>query len=229
MVYSGSNAPVANLAPEIEAAAAQYGIVAGQLAAADGDVEAAYNAWKAGDAPEAVKIREAIAKLTAKLDEAAKANVKVETLSDEAKAKLTVEADALKAQVQNGLKAVNSILAGWDVDKDAVQEWLKEFAERNPARGKRGRQPGSVGSTGPRMRATVTVQGGELWPEPTTLDSMGKVANALKVETKAIQEAFASAAGVELDKISSVKTEVTFEFKVHENGAVYTMTTHPKV
>lgn len=230
MTYAGPNAPVANLAPEIEHAASQYSEVAGKLAAADGDVEKAYDAWKQSDDAEAVKIREAIAKLTAKLDEAAKKNVKVETLSDEEKAKLNVEATALKEKVAKGLKAVGMILASFDVDKEGVEAWVKEFSENNPTRSKRGRAVGSVGSSLPRMRAEVTIQGGELFAEPTKFDSMGKVAAALggDVELKDLQLAFAEKAGVEHDKISSVKTPVTFTFKVHENGATYTLTTHPK-
>jgi len=229
MPYTGPNAPVANLSPEIEHAASQYAEVAGKLAAADGDVEKAYEAWKNSDDAEAVKIREAIAKLQAKLDESAKKNVKVESLSDEEKAKLNVEAASLKEKVTKGLKAVSMILASFEVDKEGVENWVKEFSDSNPTRSKRGRAVGSTGSTLPRMRAEVTIQGGELFPQPEKFDSMGKVASALSVELKDIQLAFAEAAGVEHDKISSVKTPVTFTFKVHENGATYTLTTHPKV
>lgn len=228
MTYTGPNAPVANLAPEIVSAAQSYAEVTGKLAAADGDVEKAYDAWKQGDDPEAVKIREAIAKLEAKLNESAKKNVKVETLSDEDKAKLTAEQNVLKEKVTKGLKAVSMILASFEVDKEGVEAWVKEFSETNPTRGKRGRAVGSVGSSLPRMRAEVTITGGELFPVPTKFESMGKVASALSVELKDLQLAFAAEAKVEHDKISSVKTPVTFTFKVHENGATYTLTTHPK-
>ena len=65
----------------------EYTALAGRLAAADGDRDKAIQSWiETSELPQAVKFREQIAALTAKLNDLAEKSVKEETLSEEDKA-----------------------------------------------------------------------------------------------------------------------------------------------
>lgn len=229
MAYTGPNSVIANLSVEIETAASKYGELAGRLAAADGDREAALTAYvQTSDNAEVVKLREGIAKLNAKLQELAEKNVVSETLSEDEKAKLTVEVATLKEQVSKGQKAVSAVLASFDTDKEGVEKWLEEFKENDPTRSRKGRAVGSTGSSLPRVNVLVTVQGGELFKEPVQFESFAPACAKLKFPVKDMQEAFAAAAGVKHEDIKSVDKPVTFTVQPRENGAVYTVSTTPK-
>lgn len=228
MAYTGPNTVIANLSTEIEAAAVAYGEIAGRLAAADGDRAAALKAFiETSVDAEVVKMREAIAKLNERLHAKAEESVKSETLSDEDKAKLTVEASTLKEQVQKGQKAVTAVLAGFDTDREGVEKWLAEFKERDSTRKSRTLGAGQTGSTLPRVNVRVTVSGGA-FTTPETFETFAAVAQKLKTEVKDLQVAFANAAGVKHEDIKTVDKPVTFTFKPQENGAEYTLATTPK-
>lgn len=229
MAYTGPNSVIANLSVEIETAATHYGEIAARLAAAEGDREAALTAFmQTSDDAEVVKLREGIAKLNEKLRQKAEASVKSESLSDDEKAKLTVEAATLKEQVAKGQKAVGAVLASFDTDKEGVEKWLEAFKENDPTRSRKGRTVGTTGSTLPRVNVLVTVQGGELFKEPTTFESFAPACQKLKFPVVEMQKAFAAAAGVKHEDIKSVDRPVEFTVQPHENGAVYTVKTTPK-
>lgn len=228
MAYTGPNTIVANLTVEIESAASRYAEINGRLAAADGDKDKAREAWiKDSTDPDAVKIREGIAKLIAKIEALAEERVVVETLSDDDKAKLSVEAATLKEQVTKGQKAVGLVLASVPTDVEGVNAWLKDFKEKDATRSKRGRTVGTPGSALPRVNVNVTITGGN-FTEPQKFDSFAPACQKLKFPVKDMQEAFAKAAGVAHEDIKDVKVPVTFTIKPHENGAEYTVETSPK-
>lgn len=225
MAYSGPNVVIANLSEEIEKAASQYGEISARLAAAEGDKETALKTYMStSEDAEAVKLREAIAKLNDKLKALAESKVVTDDLSDEDKAKLTVEAATLKEQVTKGQKAVVAVLGSFNVDAEGVNAWLEDFKSRQ---GKRGKTVGTTGSTLPRVNVNVTIEGGN-FTEPQHFESFAPACQKLKFPVKDMQEAFAKAAGVAHEDIKSVNKPVTFTIKPHEAGAEYTVKTTPK-
>lgn len=229
-LYSGPHAIAVTLFEQVEAKVAEYEVISGQLAAADGDKEKALALYReTSEDKDAVKLRAVIEKATAQLHELAEKNVVIKTLSDEEKAKLTTEANLIKTNLADSIKAIEAVNKSMPLDPEGVALALKEFQANNPTRSKKGRPVGSSnsGSNSPRTYVNISVQGGSL-TEARPFATFSALAQFFKAEVLDLQKAFANAAGVELDQVAGVDVPVAFEFKPHENGATYFVSTTPK-
>lgn len=198
-----------------------------ELAAADGDEEKARQNWiENSDDPQAVKLRDQIDKLRAKLEELAEKNVTSVKLSDEEKEKKTTELNERREKVRAAVKTLRTIIdSGMSVDPEGVKTAIEKIGD--PTRSGRGRAPGSEGSNLPRASVTGTVTGGN-YENGEEFISFSDLAKKLNAEVKDLQIAFANAAGVEHQEISKVDKSVTFTFKPHPDGSEFTVVTQPK-
>lgn len=231
-LYNGPHPIAGTLFEQIETKVKEYEVISGRLAAADGDVEKAYSAYiDSSDDAGAVKLRAVIEKATAQLRELAEKNVKVETLSDEEKAKLTTEANLIRTNVADSLKAIEAVNKSIPADVEGVDSAIKAFRANDPTRAKKGRPVGSAntGSNSPRTYVDILIVGGNITvEEPRPFATFSALASFFKCEVLDLQKAFADAAKVELENVSGVDVPVSFSFQPHPNGATYSVMTTPK-
>jgi hypothetical protein len=228
--YSGPDLMSAQLLEAYEVIASDYTNVATRLQAAEGDRDKALNHWvENSDDPQAVEIRDAIARATKRLQELAEEAVVSETLSESEKEALKTEASELKKKVRHSRDAILSVAETFGTDPEGVKTALNEIGD--PTKSARGRTAGTTGSSLPRVSVNITVTGGN-FDKPMQYDSFSKMANTINAgadeAVKELQLAFAAAAGVDHADISSVKEPVTFEFTPEGSTAVYTVATTPK-
>lgn len=202
-----------------------------KLAAADGDKEKAVTGYiESSSDSEIVQRREMIAKMNAELIELAEKAVADSQLSDEEKAALTTERDALSKTITNGRKAIIQTADSFAavISKDAVLKVLEEMGD--PTKSNRGRKPGATGSSLPRANVIITVNGGNL--KDLKFENFSSCAAKINPSSdnpaKDLLEAFAKAAGVEFDNVKTVDKPVEFNFQPDPNGSVYVISTVPK-
>lgn len=203
--------------------ASDYGTVAARLAAADGDTESATRAWvDSTDNAAAVKLRNQISELTAKLNDMATKAVADSAMSAEDKVKLTKEAGELKNKFRDAQLAVRKLAGVLSVDDVVVNDALVKIGD--PTRSGKGRPVGSGGgSTGPRASVNVFVKGKSGDKELNqNFENLAAASKASGLDLTAIQTAYAEAGKVALADISSIKTAQ--EFKVGD----FTFSTTPK-
>lgn len=227
--YEGPDVVSQAMLDQLDNLTNQYTSLALKLAAAEGDREAALTSWmETTDLPAAVKIRNLIETNQKKLRELAETNVESSELSEEDKAKLQAELSTLKDKVKSGRGVVENLIGSLSSDPEGVKAALATIDD--PVKSNRGRKAGTAGSNLPRVSARVTIHGGNFDDQNAVneFDSFSAAANALNADVKEMQLAFAKAAGVEHQAISSVKKPVVFEFQAHENGPTYQVETTPK-
>jgi hypothetical protein len=227
--YNGEHPLFKQLFDVLSDNARNYSVIAGQIAAADGDKDKAIAAWiETSENSRAVKLRAAIQKATEELNKLAEDNVVIEHLTDEQKLKLQTEANTHRDKAKAGLDAVKSVVQAMpisDADKEQVQSAIEDVTKTIGSG--RGRKAGEKGSSLPRASVTLTVTGGNLKDEP--FDTFTALAQKLSCEAKELQLAYASAAGVAHEDIKEVKEPVTFKFTPPIEGASeYTILTAPK-
>lgn len=231
-LYNGPHPIAGTLFEQIETKVTEFEQITARIAAADGDVEKAYAAYiDSSEDAAAVKLRAVIEKATTQLRELAEKNVKVETLSDEEKAKLTTEANLIRTNVADSLKAIEAVNKSIPADVEGVEAAVKAFRLNDPTRSKKGRPVGTAntGSNSPRTYVNITVVGGNIPADsPRAFARFSDLASFFKCEVLDLQKAFADAAGVEMSAVAGVDVPVSFSFKPHENGASYSVSTTPK-
>jgi hypothetical protein len=226
MGYEGSDTVSAQLLKKYEETVIEYKELNGQLEAADGNRDAAIEAWEeTSEDPQAVKLRTQIENAVRRLREMAEKNVQEVVLSDEERAKLETLLESKKDEIKKGKKTVKEVSDMLGADHEGVMKALEEIGD--PTGSGRGRKPGDSGSSLPRVSVIATLTGGN-FPEGKTYDSFSPMAKDLNVDVKDLQVAFAEAAGVAHEEIKTVRKPVTFEFQAHENGSTYTISTKPK-
>lgn len=223
-VYTGPDLVSSAMLYEVEKFTAMYTDLATELAAATGDRASAVKTWvESSTDTEAVKLREVIAKATAKLTELAEANVKDVSLSDDEVAKKREELKALKSAVRDKRVATSLIATTINKDTEAVLKALESIED--PTKGKGGAKAGTPGPKGPRVSATVKVVGFDNGPQ--NFDGLSKAATAIGIETKMLQEAYAKAAAVPFNNIAKVSKQLTFEVE-GAGGKTFRLETTPK-
>ncbi len=231
-LYNGPHPIAGTLFEQIETRVKEFESISGRLAAADGDVETAYSAYMdSSEDAQAVKLRAVIEKAQTQLRELAEKNVKVETLSDEEKAKLTAESALIRTNIADSLKAIEAVNKSIPADVEGVEKAIREFRANDPTRSKKGRPVGTAntGSNSPRTYVHISVVGGNIPEgEPRKFERFSELAAFFKCEVLDLQAAFAQAAGVEMSAVAGVDVNTEFSFKPHENGATYTVSTTPK-
>jgi len=224
--YEGHTA-VTDLFNLMETHISQYKEIDGKLAAADGDRESAVKAWmETADDAAAAKLRTAIENATEKLRALAEKNVEELTLSDEEKATLETTRDAHREKIRNGRTTVLKVAKLLDADMKDVEKALEELGD--PTRGASRPGAGKTGSSLPRVSVTSRVYGGNLKEEGEVFETFSALSKAINMEPKDIQLAFAEAANVKHEDISTVDRDISFTVKPHPDGAEYMIETTPK-
>lgn len=226
--YNGSNPMFIEMFGTLVEFVSAYSSKNTVLKAATEGRDAAIEAYvKTSADPEAVKIREGIATLEARLRELAESNVTTSTLSEDEQTNVRREVDELRGKIRTGIQAAQGVLPfvapGGDPDADSFLTQVSDLI-----RAPRGRAPGSklTGDMLPRTNVVITVTGGMY--KGSRFDTMSAAAKAIKMELKDFQLAFAEAAGVEHSEIGSVKTPQMFTVKPHDAGSSYSIVTAPK-
>jgi len=220
--YTGPDTTSSKLIAAMESQITEYNAQLAKLEAASGDKDKAIAAFIASTEDEEIaKLRAAVAQATERMRAKAATLVSTETLSDEAKAKLIEELKTLRKDVNDKRSAVEMINETLAIDKEGVSKALESI----PAL--RHIPTGTSGATGPRVRAFVTVTGGN-FTTPQKYDGLSKAAQALQGETSDLQKAYAQAAGVEVANITKVDTSLTFEYTPRAGGVTYQVHTQPK-
>lgn len=233
MTYAGPNPIAVPLSAQIESDAKAYSEIASQLVAAAEGAETARKAFLESDDTEVQMVRTAMDKLNAKLEAMADAHVAaLPQLSEDEVAKLQVEAVALREQVNNGVKAAQTYLKSGPVDKEGIEVWLVEFAANNPTKKRlssnNGEGTGRTGSTLPKASVNMSILGGSL-EGALSVESFSQAAAKLSTTVADLQKAYAAAAGVAHEDISTVKEPVTFTFTDSTpNAPTYTIVATPK-
>lgn len=209
-IYSGPDQVSSAMLAEVEKFSQQFVELNAELAAATGDRAKAVQSWvESSTDAEAVKIREVIEKAKAKLLELAEANVKDVNLTEEQVAAKQTELKELKTAVRDKRAATVMVANTINMDKEAVLKALESIED--PTKGKGGVKAGTPGPKGPRVSATVKVTGfGKDNNETQTFDGLSKAAQAIGVETKVVQEAYAKAAAVPFENIAKVGKPLSF-------------------
>lgn len=230
MTYTGYKGPdllSAQLLDKLNEFVEGYNSQHQRLIAADGDKDKAIQLFmESSDHKDAIRLRKAIETAQQKLQELAESSVVVEEISEDEKTKIKTYLDETKLKISSARKAIENVASNMSEDPDGVRAALVSIG--NPTGlGTRGRPPGSPGSSLPRVRASVTINGGDF--DNKVFEQFSKAAVALNCEVKDLQLAFAEAAGVEHKNLKTVRESVTFKFQPNDNGEVYTITTHPTV
>lgn len=224
--YEGPSA-VLDLFNLMESHITSYKEVDGKLAAADGDRESAVKAWMdTSDDAAAEKLRVAIKNATEKLRTLAEKNVEELTLSDEEKTVLEAERDGHREKIRAGRTTVVKVAKLLDANMDEIEKALEEMGD--PTKGRVSSGGGKTGSSLPRVSVNSRVYGGNLPETGEEFPTFSAVSKAINMEPKDIQVAFAEAAGVSHEDISSVDRPVSFTVKPHPDGAEYLIETTPK-
>lgn len=211
---------------------AEFNAIAAQLAAADGNKDAAVKAFmEASDDEQAVKIRERLNELkaqvetlTAKFKEYAEQNVHVETLDEETKAKLTAEQNEKRKEVKNSLKSfeiLTKTLGDPEIDA-AMDEYLKEHPDPTAKRGP------NTGSALPKYACYVDIVVSTNPGHTIRKENLSTAAPVLGENAESLGRKVAEAGGVEYSQLSTLTKPVTFELPGGQDGVTYTVTVTPK-
>lgn len=228
-IYTGSNSTVTQLFDILEADSGSFNEMRAKLAAADGDVDKAREAWlDSTDNAQVAKLRAAIEKANQQLAELAEKNVSVETLSEDDRKALEESIKAMRTRVRDGRTLILDLAKQLNNDVEGVSKALEEYPD--VTRGARvGSAGAKTGSSLPRVSVDINVTGGTFTEEaPGVYKSFSFLAKDLHTDVESLQKAFAEAAGVEHSEISGVKRDVEFKFQAAEGGSVYTISTTPK-
>jgi hypothetical protein len=223
-VYTGPDPVSSAMIADVERVTKLYTELATELAAASGDRDKAVQSWvETSTDDKAVKLRELIAKATKELNELAEKNVTTVTLSEDEQAKKREELKQLKTLVRDKRSAAALVANTTGIDTENALKALESIED--PTKGKGGVKTGTPGPKGPRVSATVKVEGFDNGDQ--TFDGLSKAATAVGVETKVVQEAYAKAAAVPFENIAKVSKALSFDV-TGAGGKVFRFNTTPK-
>jgi hypothetical protein len=226
-VYTGPDPVSSAMIADVERVTKLYTELSTELAAATGDRAKAVESWiQSSTDDKAVKLRALIAKANAELNELAEKSVTTVSLSEEDVAKKREELKTLKTLVRDKRSAAALVASTTGIDTENALKALESIED--PTKGKGGVKTGTAGPKGPRVSATVKVTGfGVGNDEVQTFDGLSKAAQAIGLETKDIQEAYAKAASVPFENIAKVSKPLSFDVTA-AGGKVFKFETTPK-
>lgn len=207
---------------QLEKCGAEFTAVNSRLAASEGDRDSAVKGYiESTTDTKLVQLRDKWNALYAQMTKLADAALSETELSDEEKASLTAERDALRDKFKNGVIAIRKTGEILGVETELVDKALEEIG--NPVSSGRGRAVGSEGYKGPRASVWVTVVGdnGEF-----KFDGFSKAAMKFNGDTADFQAAYAKAGNVAVDDIKTIKVPLTFPVEIGDK--TYTVRTYPK-
>lgn len=227
LLYDGPNEIATLMFAKLQKNIAHFKTLQSRKSMAEGNKEKAIADFiDSSQEPIAIQIRNQIRELQSQLRAFAEKTIRTEDLSEDDKKKLDEEFEAVRGKVAKGFETIPNVATDTDEDIEGVMVALHKL--NNPTKSNRGRKPGTKGAEGPRASAVFHISGGNL-DSPIQKDTFSGATLWLKCELKELQEAFASAAGVEFTKISEVNHPTEFDFLSHNNGQTYHIRTEPKV
>ncbi len=224
-VYQGPDETAAGVIATLEAHVKEYSSLKSQLAAADGDREAALeNYMESSEDRQAATLRDRIKKATEQLRELAEKNVQEVELSEEDRAAINTEMEAHAEKINAAWTTAKKVSALLEIDEAGVAAALEKIG--NPTKGSRGRPKGSAGSSVPRASVNIVLNGGSFKDQP--FETFSALAKALETDVESLSREYAVAAGVDYDKISQVDSPQEFMVQPKEDGPKYRVNTTPK-
>jgi flavin-binding protein dodecin len=200
-----------------------YRSLEAQVAAAEGDRDAAVRAWMDNSSDEEAKaIRDAIERATNKLRTLAEAAVGDTKVSDEEKARLKVQLEAAAKKAKASSRGLRGLAEPFDLD---VTPKLRSLGDPFLPAEKTG-----TGSTLPRTSVYVqTIRNGD--PKRSmTFENMSGAAKHIDLPIEELGKLYAQAAGVPYEDISKVKEQLEFTYQNDQlkDAPVWTIKTTPK-
>lgn len=226
-IYEGPDAFSAKFLLRLQGFIVSHNDINSRLIAADGDKDAAVkNFIETSDDEEMTGLRNQLKELQAAIAEYANSMVKVETLSDDDKAKMREELKTLREKVSKGAEVARDAFEMNEIDVDGGSAAVDKMLEMMP-KAKRGKAKGDKGSTLPRAYCKLTVTGGSLPDEGVQFDNFSRMATKFSVEAEELQKAFAAAGNVAWEDIKTIDVPLTFEFTPNGSETTYTIKTTP--
>lgn len=229
------HASLAVFAKTYDAVTSAYTALAAELAAADGDLDKAVDAFlQTADDERSVALREklaeledAVEKVQAAFYDHAKANVQVTTLTPEQRAEKEKQLKKAAQDVKANITATSSLLPQLEFlgDTEARGIWEAYLAEHPDPTRKRAAS-GNAGGGLPKYPAIVTLTtdtGAE-----SEFQTISKAVGPLGMTVREFYETLAKAAGVELADVAQLDREVTFTHQAKNGQAVFTVSVRPK-
>lgn len=222
----GENPILANLAPlftAVERNIATYNSVAAQLAAAEGDRDAAVKSWMdSTNDGDAVALRNVIKEATERLNTLAQAAVGDSQVTEEEKARIKTAKEAAEKKLRASSKAVRGLAEPFDLDVTPILRKLGDpFTPK---------QSTGTGSSLPRPSVYVKCMRNNDPQRVMTFDTLSAASKHMDYDLEQLGRAYAKAGGKPYEEVSKVDTVQTFEWK---NTAVkdaphWTITVTPK-
>lgn len=194
-----------------------------EVAAAEGDRDAAIKAWMDGSSDEEAKaIRDAIERATAKLRTLAEAAVGDTQVSEEEKARLKVQLDTAAKKAKASSRGLRGLAEPFEID---VTSQLRSLGDPFLPAEKTG-----TGSSLPRTSVYVqTIRNGD--PKRSmTFENMSGAAKHIDLPIEELGKLYAQAGGVPYEEISKIKEplEFTYQNTALKDAPVWTIKTTPK-
>lgn len=199
----------------------EYQSLAAQVAAADGDRDAAVQAWMDTTADaEATAIRDAIARATEKLRTLAEAAVGDTTISEEEKARLKTQLTEVEKKAKASSRSLRGLADPFGLDVTPMLAKLGDpFLPKTPT---------GTGSSAPRPSVYVECMRNGNPKQTMTFENLSGAAKHMDIPLEELGKLYAEAAGVPYEDIAKVKEPKEFEWTHGTNGNHWTIKTTPK-
>jgi len=201
----------------------KYNLVLAQVQAAEGDRDAAIQAWMDGsEDEEATAIRNAIKQAEAKLRSLAEVAVGDDEVTPEEKAKLRTELETTEKKLKSASRALRNLAEPFDIDVNPILQKMGD-----PFLPKQSTGTGS-GLPRPSVYVKCTKDGDP--QRSMTFENLSGAAKAMDIPVEELGKLYAKAAGVPYEEIARVKTQTTFTWKndALKNGPEWIVETTPK-
>lgn len=204
-----SNPLLAQLKPffdAIEQNIAQYNAVSAQLAAAEGDRDAAIQSWmdSANDG-DAAALRNVIKEATERLRTLAEAAVGDTSVSEEEKARIKTAKDEAEKRLRASSKAVRGLADPFNLDVTPILRRLGDPFTPKAATG--------TGSSLPRPSVYVKCMRNHDPKQTMTFDTLGAAAKHMDYDLEQLGRQYAKVGGKPYEEVAKIDHVVTFEWQ----------------
>lgn len=205
----GEHPLLVNLAPfftAIEQNISAYNSAAAQLAAAEGDRDAAVKSWMDNTTdPDAVALREVINEATNRLKTLADAAVGDTSVSEEEKARIKTLKEEAEKKLRASSRAVRGMAEPFSLDITPILRKLGDPFTPKQATG--------TGSGLPRPSVHVTVMKNNNFKQVMAFENLSSAANYTDYDLEQLGRHYARTAGVPYEEIAKITTVQEFEWK----------------
>lgn len=225
-ILEGENPLLVNLAPlftAIEQNIATYNSVAAQLAAAEGDRDAAVQSWMdSSNDPDATALRNAIKEATERLKTMAESAVGDTTVSDEEKTRIKAAKEEAEKKLRASSKAVRGLADPFGLDITPI---LRKLGDPFTPKANTG-----TGSSLPRPSVYVKCMRNHEPKQTMTFDTLSAAAKHMDYDLEQLGRQYAKEGGKPYEEVSKVDKVVEFEWQntAVANAPHWTITVTPK-